>query len=74
MKEEILEMNSPIFINEKIVAAFFKNDQFTVRNLFDDVNRCLYSLKKYSVDFRNPLPFRRLSAKPPHRKRLWGLG
>ncbi|CEG30469.1 transposase [Peribacillus simplex] len=23
------------------------------------------------VDFRNPLPFRRLSAKPPHRKRLW---
>jgi hypothetical protein len=27
----------PIFINEKIVAAFFKNDQFTVRNLFGDV-------------------------------------
>ncbi|PAK41354.1 hypothetical protein CHI08_12555 [Peribacillus simplex] len=27
----------PIFINEKIAAAFFKNDQFTVRNLFGDV-------------------------------------
>jgi hypothetical protein len=26
------------------------------------------------VDFRDPLPFRRLSAKPPRRKRLWGLG
>ena len=29
---------------------------------------------KFPVDFRNPLPFRRLSAKPPRRKRLWGLG
>jgi hypothetical protein len=29
---------------------------------------------KILVDFRNPLPFRRLSAKPPRRKRLRGLG
>jgi hypothetical protein len=33
-----------------------------------------FALKKVTADFRNPLPFRRLSAEPPHRKRLWGLG
>ncbi|ULM98407.1 hypothetical protein L8956_06805 [Peribacillus frigoritolerans] len=33
-----------------------------------------FYLKKVAGDFRNPLPFRRLSAKPPWRKRLWGLG
>src|SRR5687767_4794299 len=30
--------------------------------------------KNVPVDFRNPLPFRRLSAKPPCRKRLRCLG
>jgi len=30
--------------------------------------------KKSSFDFKDPLPFRRLAAKPPQRKRLWGLG
>ena len=33
-----------------------------------------FFLKNVPVDFRNPLPFRRLPAKPPRRKRLWGLG
>ena len=33
-----------------------------------------FLLKKGPVDFRNPLPFRRLSAKPHQSKRLWGLG
>ncbi|PCD08656.1 hypothetical protein CMV16_07140 [Peribacillus simplex] len=33
-----------------------------------------FFLLKIPVDFRNPLPFRQLSAKPPRRKRLWGLG
>jgi hypothetical protein len=28
---------------------------------------------KVALDFRNPLPFRRLSAKSPRRKRLWGF-
>jgi hypothetical protein len=35
---------------------------------------CSFFLEKISLDFRNPLPFRRLSAEPPRRKRLWGLG
>ncbi|CAH0153001.1 hypothetical protein P9D56_11890 [Peribacillus simplex] len=30
--------------------------------------------KNVPIDFRNPLPFRRLSAKPHQSKRLWGLG
>jgi len=33
----------------------------------------VFSLKNDSVDSRNPLPFRRLSAKPHRRKRLWGI-
>ncbi|MFD6442968.1 hypothetical protein ACFWDG_25090 [Peribacillus sp. NPDC060186] len=33
-----------------------------------------FLLKNVPVDFRNPLPFRRLSAKPPRPKRLRGLG
>ncbi|WP_230135031.1 hypothetical protein, partial [Peribacillus frigoritolerans] len=34
----------------------------------------IFFLNYNPVDFRNPLAFRRLSAKPPRRKRLWGLG
>ncbi|PHD77128.1 hypothetical protein COF64_06080 [Bacillus sp. AFS043905] len=34
---------------------------------------CSFFLKKISLDFKNPLPFRRLSAKPHPSKRLWGL-
>ncbi|MDQ0882029.1 DNA-binding transcriptional LysR family regulator [Peribacillus sp. V2I11] len=37
--------------------------------LFDRKGRNIY-LNRY----RNPLPYRRLSAKPHQSKRLWGLG
>jgi hypothetical protein len=34
----------------------------------------VFSLKKVPAVFRNPLPYRRLSAKPHQSKRIQGLG
>ncbi|MBR8645194.1 SPASM domain-containing protein [[Brevibacterium] frigoritolerans] len=48
---------------------------FQTVDKLDEKSVCLQLFYlKSAVDFRNPLPFRRLSAKPPQRKRLWGLG
>ncbi len=45
-----------------------------VLNMVRNETSLQFFLENIPVDFRNPLPFRRLSAKPPRRKRLWGLG
>ncbi|MCU6600675.1 hypothetical protein OCO53_09375, partial [Peribacillus frigoritolerans] len=64
------------------VANFFNPIRITGKSMKDKLvlNRVWnktsqqFFLLKIAVDSRNPLPFRRLSAKPPQRKRLWGLG
>jgi hypothetical protein len=45
-----------------------------IRNILNPNLFPFYSSEKIAVDFRNPLPFRQLSAKPHQSKRLRGLG
>ncbi|MEV5113105.1 hypothetical protein [Peribacillus frigoritolerans] len=64
------------------VANFFNPIRITgkgmkdklILNILRDETNSQFFFEKIAVDFRNPLPFRRLSAKPHQSKRLRGLG
>ncbi|KOR86169.1 hypothetical protein AM233_20700 [Bacillus sp. FJAT-22058] len=56
-------------------ALHINGGLLTVDNFVENDFACgFFYLKNISADFRNPLPFRRLSAKPHQSKRLRGLG
>jgi hypothetical protein len=63
-------MHTVIFLQKNKPDGLFQ----TVDKLEEKPVCLQFLFKNVPIDFRNPLPFRRLSAMPPHRKRLWGLG
>jgi hypothetical protein len=63
-------MRTVIFLQKNKPDGLFQ----TVDKLEEKPVCLQFFIKTIPIDFSNPLPFRRLSAKPPRRKRLWGLG